>query len=100
MSIADRLRDIVGRGHVVTHPDVLAGRVIDHTGRYRGRAQLLVRPGSAAQVAAVLAACRDARARAYLAMSREPADIAAMRAVKAAFDPTGYLSAAVMFDTP
>jgi len=38
------------------------------------------------------------RKRAYIGMSREPADIAAMRAVKAAFDPTGYLNAAVMFD--
>jgi FAD/FMN-containing dehydrogenase len=38
------------------------------------------------------------RKRPYLAMSREPADIAAMRAVKAALDPTGYLNAAVLFD--
>src|SRR5574337_1356984 len=37
------------------------------------------------------------RKRAYLGMSREPADIAAMRTVKAAFDPTGYLNAAVLF---
>jgi FAD/FMN-containing dehydrogenase len=37
------------------------------------------------------------RKRAYLPMSREPADIAAMRAVKAALDPTGYLNAAVLF---
>jgi FAD/FMN-containing dehydrogenase len=38
------------------------------------------------------------RKRPYLGMSREPADIAAMRAVKAALDPTGYLNAAVLFD--
>jgi FAD/FMN-containing dehydrogenase len=38
------------------------------------------------------------RKRRYLGMSREPADIAAMRAVKAALDPTGYLNAAVLFD--
>jgi FAD/FMN-containing dehydrogenase len=38
------------------------------------------------------------RKRAYIGMSREPADIAAMRVIKAAFDPTGYLNAAVMFD--
>ena len=37
------------------------------------------------------------RKRAYLGMSREPADIAAMRTVKAALDPTGYLNAAVLF---
>jgi FAD/FMN-containing dehydrogenase len=30
-------------------------------------------------------------------MSRGDADIAAMRAVKAAFDPTGYLNRAVLF---
>ncbi|MGH3558753.1 MAG: FAD-binding oxidoreductase, partial [Mycobacterium sp.] len=38
------------------------------------------------------------RKRGYLGMSRQPADIAAMRTVKAAFDPTGYLNAAVLFD--
>ncbi|WP_304441760.1 FAD-linked oxidase C-terminal domain-containing protein, partial [Mycobacterium sp. 1165178.9] len=38
------------------------------------------------------------RKRSYLAMSRGPADIAAMRTVKAALDPTGYLNAAVLFD--
>lgn len=38
------------------------------------------------------------RKRAYVGMSREQTDIAAMRTVKAAFDPTGYLNAAVLFD--
>ena len=38
------------------------------------------------------------RKRAYLGMSRRPEDIAAMRAIKAAFDPTGYLNPAVLFD--
>jgi FAD/FMN-containing dehydrogenase len=38
------------------------------------------------------------RKRRYVGMSREPADIAAMRMVKTAFDPTGYLNAAVLFD--
>jgi FAD/FMN-containing dehydrogenase len=38
------------------------------------------------------------RKRRYLGMSRDDADIAAMRALKAAFDPTGYLNAAVLFD--
>ena len=37
------------------------------------------------------------RKRDYVAMSRTDADIAAMRAVKAAFDPTGYLNPAVLF---
>lgn len=38
------------------------------------------------------------RKRSYLGMSRHPADIAAMRTIKAAFDPTGYLNPAVLFD--
>jgi FAD/FMN-containing dehydrogenase len=38
------------------------------------------------------------RKRRYLGMSREAADIAAMRTIKAALDPTGYLNAAVLFD--
>lgn len=37
------------------------------------------------------------RKRDYVAMSRTPADIAAMRAVKAALDPRGYLNPAVLF---
>ncbi|OBG96426.1 oxidoreductase [Mycobacterium sp. E3251] len=56
------LADVVGSNHVVTDPDVLAGRSVDHTGRYRGRASALVRPGSPEQVAEVLRLCRDAGA--------------------------------------
>ncbi len=56
------LTDVVGSNHVVTDPDVLAARSVDHTGRYRGRAGALVRPGSAEQVAEVLRVCRDAGA--------------------------------------
>ncbi|HWF27347.1 MAG TPA: FAD-binding oxidoreductase [Mycobacterium sp.] len=56
------LAGAVGSNHVVTDPDVLAGRSVDHTGRYRGRASALVRPGSAEQVAEVLRVCRDAGA--------------------------------------
>ncbi|KAA1244418.1 oxidoreductase, partial [Mycobacterium simiae] len=37
------------------------------------------------------------RKRAYLGMSRDITDIAVMRSVKAALDPTGYLNAAVLF---
>jgi FAD/FMN-containing dehydrogenase len=59
-SLTDRLAAIVGPAHVSTDPDVLDGRSVDHTGRYRGRASMLVRPGSADDVAAVLRVCRDA----------------------------------------
>jgi FAD/FMN-containing dehydrogenase len=56
------LATVVGSNQVVTDPDVLAGRSVDHTGRYRGRASALVRPGSAVEVAEVLRVCRDAGA--------------------------------------
>jgi FAD/FMN-containing dehydrogenase len=36
----------------------------------------------------------------YLALARSPVEIAAMRAVKHAFDPTGYLNPAVLFPSP
>lgn len=62
MTVTDRLAGIVGGAYVSTDPDVLAGRSVDHTGRYRGRAAALVRPGTADEVAAVLAACREAGA--------------------------------------
>jgi FAD/FMN-containing dehydrogenase len=52
----------VGSSHVIIDSDVLAGRSVDHTGRYRGRASALVRPGSADEVAEVLRVCRDAGA--------------------------------------
>ncbi|MGH3562341.1 MAG: FAD-binding oxidoreductase, partial [Mycobacterium sp.] len=53
------LATVVGPSYVSTDPDVLASRSVDHTGRYRGRASALVRPGSADEVAAVLRVCRD-----------------------------------------
>ena len=62
MSLTDTLAGIVGAAHVITDPDVLDGRSVDHTGRYRGHASALVRPGSDEEVAAVLRACREAGA--------------------------------------
>lgn len=59
-ALIDRLAAIVGATQVTTDADVLEGRSVDHTGRYRGHASALVRPGSADEVAAVLRACRDA----------------------------------------
>jgi FAD/FMN-containing dehydrogenase len=59
-TLAGRLQAIVGSAHVVTDPDVIDGRSVDYTGRYRGRASALVRPGSADEVAAVLRECRAA----------------------------------------
>jgi FAD/FMN-containing dehydrogenase len=59
-SVLSRVSSLVGPSHVSTDPDVLAGRSVDHTGRYRGTASALVRPGSADEVAEVLRVCRDA----------------------------------------
>src|SRR5215211_1576719 len=59
MSLIDELAQIVGATYVSTDSDVLEGRSVDHTGRYRGHASALVRPGSADEVAAVLRSCRD-----------------------------------------
>lgn len=53
------LAELVGTAHVTADPDVLAARSVDYTGRYRGRASALVRPGSPEEVAAVLRICRD-----------------------------------------
>ncbi|QCH23013.1 FAD-binding oxidoreductase [Mycobacteroides salmoniphilum] len=58
-SLADDLVQIVGDRYVSTDADVLAGRTIDHTGRYRGTASILIRPGSAEEVGAILKACKE-----------------------------------------
>jgi FAD/FMN-containing dehydrogenase len=60
LSVLQKVSSLVGASHVSTDPDVLAGRSVDHTGRYRGHASALVRPGSADEVAEVLRVCRDA----------------------------------------
>lgn len=62
MTVPQNLVTVVGSRHVSTDPDVLAARSVDHTGRYRGQASALVRPGSADEVAEVLRVCRDAGA--------------------------------------
>src|SRR5271170_580525 len=59
-SVLQQVASLVGTNYVSTDPDVLAGRSVDHTGRYRGHASALVRPGSADEVAGVLQLCRDA----------------------------------------
>ncbi|MDH4181514.1 MAG: FAD-binding oxidoreductase [Betaproteobacteria bacterium] len=54
-----RLAAAVGPSHVLTAPADLAPWLTDWRGRYTGRALALVRPGSTAEVAAVVAACRE-----------------------------------------
>jgi FAD/FMN-containing dehydrogenase len=57
-----RLAAVVGPSHISVDSDVLRGHSVDHTGRFRGAASALVRPGCADEVAEVLLACRDAGA--------------------------------------
>jgi FAD/FMN-containing dehydrogenase len=55
MSLFDDLRAIVGAAHVLNEGD-LSGYELDWRKRYRGRALAVVRPGSTAEVAAVVRA--------------------------------------------
>ena len=60
-SLIGSLAGIVGAEHVLTG-DAAAGYAVDWTGRFRGQAAAVVRPRDTADVAAVLALCRDAGA--------------------------------------
>ncbi len=55
--LAQVLGAIVGPRHLVVEPDLRAGHEVDWTGRFRGATPAVVRPGSTAEVAAVVAAC-------------------------------------------
>ena len=59
-SLATTLRLIVGDPHVLDDPSVVESYETDWTGRFHGRARCVVRPGSTAEVAAVVKACADA----------------------------------------
>jgi len=61
-ALGDALAEAVGDAHVLRERDLTAAYETDWTGRFSGRARLVVRPGDAAEVAAVLAACRAAGA--------------------------------------
>ena len=56
------LRRIVGDHHVLDDPGVVAQYERDWTGRFHGRARLVVRPASTDEVARVLRACAEAGA--------------------------------------
>jgi FAD/FMN-containing dehydrogenase len=56
--LLEALAAAVGAGHVLADDDRRARFEVDWTGRFRGRARAVVRPADAAEVAAVLAACR------------------------------------------
>src|ERR1700691_1740527 len=55
--MADRFREVVGP-HVIVDPDVIASYTADWTRRFAGRTVAVVRPGSSAEVAGVVAVCR------------------------------------------
>jgi FAD/FMN-containing dehydrogenase len=60
--LLDALVAAVGERDVLVDDDVCAPFEADWTGRFGARARAVVRPGDAAEVAAVLAACRQHRA--------------------------------------
>ncbi len=60
MSLAAALRAAVGSEHVLTDPELRASYETDWTGRFSGPSRAVVRPGTTAQVARVLAACAEA----------------------------------------
>ncbi|CAA9279645.1 MAG: hypothetical protein AVDCRST_MAG41-3404, partial [uncultured Corynebacteriales bacterium] len=51
--VESALAAVVGRAHVLTDPDLRAAAEVDWTGRWRGAARAVVRPGTPAEVAAV-----------------------------------------------
>ena len=51
--------EVVGPAHVLVDADTRAGYEVDWTGRFRGSTPAVVRPADAAEVAAVLALCRE-----------------------------------------
>lgn len=60
-AVLSALRDIVGRSHVLTEPDMVAGYVRDWTGRWTGQTAAVVRPGSGAEVEEVVRICHGSR---------------------------------------
>ena len=58
--IIERLERIVGASHVLSADGDMAGYLSEPRDLYRGRALCVVRPGSTAEVAAVLKLCDDA----------------------------------------
>ncbi len=59
-AIHDGLAAIVGRAHVLTDADMVAGFVTDWTGHWHGRTTAVVRPADTGEVSAVLALCHRA----------------------------------------
>jgi FAD/FMN-containing dehydrogenase len=60
--LAADLAGVVGQQHLLVDPDLLAAYETDWTRRFSGRARLVVRPGSTAEVAEVVRRCARAGA--------------------------------------
>jgi FAD/FMN-containing dehydrogenase len=58
-SLIRELTALVGADHVVVDPDVRAGYEVDWTGRFRGTAAAVVRPGSTDEVVGIVRWCAD-----------------------------------------
>jgi FAD/FMN-containing dehydrogenase len=56
-TLRTRLEAALGTAQVLTAPDDMGPYLTDWRGRFHGRAEAVVRPGSTAEVAAVVAAC-------------------------------------------
>ena len=57
--IVDAFRAIVGKAHVLTTSDDVAGYLTDWTGQYSSDALAVVRPASTEEVAALVKLCSD-----------------------------------------
>src|SRR5919204_4032803 len=57
MTLPKRLADIVGAANVLTAPEETKSYFTDWRRQYSGTAECVVRPGSTAEVAAVMALC-------------------------------------------
>ncbi|GHT84578.1 D-2-hydroxyacid dehydrogenase [Betaproteobacteria bacterium] len=55
-----RLAALIGPTRVLTNPDETAPYLTDHRGHYTGRALAVAKPDTTAEVAAIVAACREA----------------------------------------
>jgi len=61
-ALLDRLAAIVGPRHVVTDAETMAPYLVEQRGLWQGRAPAVLRPGTTAEVAEVVAACAGAGA--------------------------------------
>ena len=62
MDLEHSLIDAVGAKHVLSDPELKSSFERDYTGRYSGRARLVVRPADTSEVADVMRACAEHRA--------------------------------------